>query len=54
MTNKQTISYKKNDKTTVHIDNHDSNLIKRQSANSLAVKKEDFIIGDLIIKYVNG
>ena len=54
MTNKQTTSYKKNDKTPAHKDNDDSNLIKRQSANSLAVKKEVFIIGDLIIKYVNG
>ena len=30
-TNKQNASYKKNDKTTVHKDNDDSNLIKQQS-----------------------
>ena len=53
-TNKQTTSFKKNDKTTVHNDNDDSNLIKRQSENSSAVKKDDFIIGDSMIKYVNG
>ena len=53
-TNKQTVSYKKNDKTTVHKDSDDSNLIKRQSANSSTVKKEVFIIGDSMIKYVNG
>ena len=41
-TNKQTTSYKKNDKTTVCNYNDDSNLIKRQSANSSAVKKEAF------------
>ena len=29
-TNKQTTSNKKNDKTTTHTDNDDSNLIKRQ------------------------
>ena len=52
--NKQTTSYKKNDKTTVHNYNNDSNLIKLQSANSSAVKKEAFIIGDSMIKYVNG
>ena len=44
----------KNNNTTVHRDNDDSNLIKRQSANSLAVKKEVFVIGDSMIKYVNG
>ena len=54
-TSKQTTSYKKNDKTTVHKDNDDSNLIKLQSANnSSTVKKEVFIIGDSMIKYVNG
>ena len=52
--NIKTTSYKKNDKTTVHRDNDDSNLIKQQSANRSMVKKEVFIIGDLIIKYVNG
>ena len=36
---------KKNDKTAVHKDSDDSNLIKRQSANSSTVKKEVFIIG---------
>ena len=41
-TNKQTTSYKKNDKTTVYNYNDDSNLIKRQSANNSAVKKEAF------------
>ena len=45
---------KKNDKTAVHKDSDDSNLIKRQSANSSTVKKEVFIIGDSMIKYVNG
>ena len=53
-TNKQNASYKKNDKTTVHKDNDDSNLIKRQSANTSAVKREVFIIGDsgyFIIEY---
>ena len=29
-------------------------MVKRQSANRSAVKKEVFIIGDLMIKYVNG
>ena len=53
-TSKQTTSYKKNDKTTVHNDNGDSNLIKRQSTNSSAVMREVFIIGDSMIKYVNG
>ena len=53
-TNKQITSYEKNDKTAVHKDNDDSNLIKRQSANRSAVKKEVFIIGDSMIKYVNG
>ena len=53
-TNIQTTSYKKNDKRTVHRDNDDSNLIKQQSANSSTVKKEVFIIGDSMIKYVNG
>ena len=51
-TDNQTTSYKKN-KTTVHRDS-DGNLIKRQSANSSTVKKEVFIIGDSMIKYVNG
>ena len=54
MTNKQTTSYKKNDKTTVNKDSDDSNLIKRQSANSSTVKKEVSIIGYSMIKYVNG
>ena len=45
--NKQTTSPKKNDKTTVHKENDDNNLIKRQSANTSAVKKKVFIIGDL-------
>ena len=53
-TSKQTTSYKKNDKTTVHKDSDDGNLIKRQSANSSTVKKEVFIIGDSMIKYLNG
>ena len=53
-TNKQTTSYKNNNKTTVHKDSDDGNLIKRQSANSSTVKKEVFIIGDSMIKYVNG
>ena len=53
-TSKQTTSYKKNDKTTVHNDNGDSNLIKRQSTNSSAVMREVFIIGDSMIKYVMG
>ena len=53
-TNIQTTSYKKNDKRTVHRDNDDSNFIKQQSANSSTVKKEVFIIGDSMIKYVNG
>ena len=52
-TNKQTTCYEKNDKTTVHKDTDDSNLIK-QSANSSTVKKEVFIIGDSMIKHVNG
>ena len=52
--NKQTTSYKKNDKTTAHKGNDDNNLIKRQSTNSSTVKKEVFIIGDSLIKYVNG
>ena len=38
-TNIQYTSNKKNDKTTVHRDNDDSNLIKRQSANVSTVKK---------------
>ena len=42
-----------NDKTTTHKDNNDSNLRKRQSANSSTMKKEVFIIGDSIIIYVN-
>ena len=54
MTNKQATSYKKNDKTTVNKDSDDSNLIKRQSANSSMVKKEVSVIGDSMIKYVNG
>ena len=53
-TNKQTHSYKKYDKTTVHKDSDDSNMIKRQSANSSTVKREVFIVGDSMIKYVNG
>ena len=53
-TNKQITSYKKNDKTTVHKDSDDGNLIKRQSANRSMVKKKVFIIGDSMIKYVNG
>ena len=54
-TNKQTNSYKKNDKTTVHGDSDDGNLITKHSADSSAVKKEVFfIIGDSMIKYVNG
>ena len=44
-TNIQTTSYKKNGKATVHKYNDDSNLIKRQSANSSALKKEVFVIG---------
>ena len=35
-------------------ENDDCNLIKRQSTNSSMVKKEVFIIGDSMIKYVNG
>ena len=42
-----------NDKTTTHRDNNDSNLRKRQSANSSTMKKEVFIIGDSMIIYVN-
>ena len=53
-TSKQATSHKKNDKTTVHKDNDDSNLIKRQSTKSSVVKKEVLIIGDSMIKYVNG
>ena len=53
-TNKQTTSYKNNNKTTVRKDSDDGKLIKRQSANSSTVKKEVFIIGDSMIKYVNG
>ena len=53
-TNKQTTSYKNNNKMTVHKDSDDGNLIKRQSANSSTLKKEVFIIGDSMIKYVNG
>ena len=53
-TNKQTTSQKKNDKKTVHKDSDDSNLIKRQSANSSTVKKKVFVVGDSVIKYVNG
>ena len=52
--NKPTTSSKKNNKTTVHKDNDDSNLIKRQSTKISVVKKEVFIIGDSMIKYVNG
>ena len=52
-TNKQTTSYKKNNKTTVHKDSDDGNLMKRQLANSSTIKKEFFIIGDSMIKYVN-
>ena len=36
--NKPTTSYKKNDKTSAHKDNDDSDLIKRQSANSSVIK----------------
>ena len=43
-----------NNKTTVHKDSDNSNFIKRQSANSTTVKKEVFIIGDSMIKYVKG
>ena len=39
-TNIQTTSNRKNNKTAVHWDNGDSNLIQRQSANSSAVKKD--------------
>ena len=53
-TNKQTTFYKKNNKTTVHKDSDDGNLIKRQSTNSSTVKKEVSVIGDSMIKYVNG
>ena len=49
-----TTSHKKNDKTTVHRGNDDGNLIKQQLANSSTVKKEVFIIGNSMIKYVNG
>ena len=35
--NKRTPSYKKNDKTSVHKDSDDSDLIKRQSANSSVI-----------------
>ena len=49
-----TTSHKKNDKTIVHRDNDDGNLIKQQLANSSTVKKEVFIIGNSMIKYVNG
>ena len=52
-TNIQT-TYRKNNKTTVHRDNDDSNLIKQQSTDSSAVKKDVFIKGDSMIKYVNG
>ena len=47
-------TYRKNNKTTVHRDNDDSNLIKQQSTDSSTVKKDVFIIGALMIKYVNG
>ena len=49
-TNKQITSYKRNDKTAIHKDNDDSNMIKRQSTNSSAIKKDVFIIGDSMIK----
>ena len=45
---------KKNDKTTAHRDHDDGNLITWQLANSSVVKKEVFIKGDSMIKYVNG
>ena len=35
--NKRTTSYKKNDKTSVHRDSDDIDLIKRQSANSSVI-----------------
>ena len=50
----QTSSCRNSNKVTVYRDNDDINLIKWQSANSSAVKKEVFIIGDSMIKYVNG
>ena len=42
-TSKQTTSYKKNDKTTLHRDNDDGNLITPQLVNSSAVKKEVYL-----------
>ena len=51
--NKQTTFYEKNNETIIHKDNDDSNLIKRQSTNRLAVKKDVFILGDSMIEYVN-
>ena len=51
--NKQTTFYEKNNETIIHKDNDDSNLIKRQSTNRLAVKKDVFIIGDSMSEYVN-
>ena len=53
-TNIQTTFYKKNDKTTKHRDNDNSNLIKRQSASSSTLKKEVFVIDNWMIKYVIG
>ena len=53
-TNIQATSCRKNNKTAVHRDNDDSNLITRQSADGSAAKKEVFIVGDSMIKYVNG
>ena len=50
-TNRQTTTYKKNDRATSHRYNVDSNLIKRQPA---MVEKEVFMIGNSMIKYVNG
>ena len=52
--NKQTTSYKMINKTTVHKDSDNSNLIKRQSASSSTVKKEVFVIDNWMIKYVIG
>ena len=51
---KQTNSYKNNDKITTIRDKDDSNLIKRQSENRSTVRKEVFIIDDLMIIHGNG
>ena len=51
--NKQTTFNEKSNETIIHKDNDDSNLIKRQSTNRLAVKKDVFILGDSMIEYVN-